>query len=935
MCALSAAHAASTPPLYTFLNDLLEDAFTFRCNVVATEVATTAYLVVNFQDERNYYRIELTPKTLNVVEVRNGRSKLIAQAKQFYQGVTETPTPVAVKRNGAMMSVIYGGRTLITLVTETFRGGTVGYGPMDGSVTFSDVRCQPVEPAYFGDDFMRGAHQAEWESLEGEWQIRSIGDPRLAANGFFFTGRGAPKAIAAAGRWFWDDYTLRASVRPKGQDAIGLCVYVQDKDNYFLFRWDAQRKDLIKVFQGKPIPIVNAPGGFEPKQWYRLTFSVQADALRVAVDGVPVLETQGQILFGQGKIGLYTEGEQGADFDDVLVTPANEPDPPPTKPEFTEQFTREYTMEGWANPKGEWIPVPNAPNAFWHRGAFFGDHALQLRLNNVGAAQSSLTACIGGDGNLLNSGYTLQLKSEDGKNASAQLLRQGQMATSVDEIPLPPGQPLNVLFERRGQQIIVALNGRPLWRFHDRAPLSGYRVGYQSQGWRVDFKDADVKTQNVYDFTFHRAPTDWRVAAGTWEVASRWTCSPGWSWFGGWSRDLAVVWNKREFVGNVAVQMFVAPRMDPQDTYQRAGDLCITLCGDGRDIHSGYNFVFAGDHNKVTRILRGNQVVQETNQVLLPVPFHGVGHRRWFNVTAEKVGNTLSLYVDHKLALRYTDPQPLAGRHVALWTRDSGMMLARVTVYYEREILPDFNRHLAEAKQPSSIRIAQSSVNDLQPTIYLPKSEVRNTSQYIGTIRNSHPAIPDSSGLSASRSRNPKLPPAAPLAPPVVYTHTRGLHQLKATFYQDEDQGAFRNEQLNKPVFWRTFTKPVATRAEEKVEFRWDAGNPPLPNMRATYWSVQFVGKIYVSEEDDYVFYLDKLDDGARLIIDGKTVIDSWNVQPASTHQSEPLHLTAGFHTLRLEYCQGDREASLVLAWSSSKLSKDVIPKGESKPLPQ
>jgi hypothetical protein len=907
---------------YTFLNDPLEDAFTFRANVRATKVATTAHVIVNFQDERNYYRIELMPKALNVVEVRGGRSKLIAQAKQFYQGVTETPTPVAVKRNGAMMSVIYGGRTLITIATETLRGGAIGYGPMDGSVTFSDVRCQPVEPAYFGDDFMRGAHQAEWEPLEGEWQIQSIGDPRLAANGFFYTGRGTPKAIAAAGRWFWDDYTLRASVRPKGQDAIGLCAYVQDKDNYFLFRWDTQRKDLLKVFQGKPIPIANAPGGFEPKQWYRLTFSVRrsrtdADALRVAIDGVPVLETQGQILFGQGKIGLYAEGEQGADFDDVLVTPANEPDHPPTEPEFTEQFTREYTMEGWANPKGEWIPVPNAPNAFWHRGAFFGDHALQLRLNNVGAARSSLTACLSGDGDSLNSGYTLQLESSDGKTASARLLKQGQRATSADEIPLTDGQPLNVFLERRGQQIIVALDDRPLWRFHDRAPLGGYRIGYQAQGWRVDFKDADVKAQNVYDFTFHRAPTDWRVAAGTWDVASRWTCSPGWSWFGGWSRDLAAVWNKREFVGNVAVQMFVAPRMDPQDTYQRAGDLCITLCGDGRDVNSGYNFVFAGDHNKVTRILRGNQVVQETDQVLLPVPFHGVGHRRWFNVTAEKIGNTLSLYVDYKLALRYTDPQPLAGRHVALWTRDSGMMLARVTVYYEREFFPDFNWHLAEAKQPSSVRIAQSSLNDLQST-YLPTSDRAAT---VTERRNTQAQI-----------RGPKLPPAVPLAPPVVYTHTRGLHQLKAKFYQDEDQGAFQNEQLNKPIFWKTFINPIATRAEEKINFNYGAGNPPLPNMRATYWSVQFVGQLYVDEEGDYVFYLDRLDDGARLIIDGKTIIHSWNVQPASTHQSEPLHLTAGFHTLRLEYCQGDREASLVLAWSSSKLSKEVIPKGESKP---
>ncbi|MCS6858982.1 MAG: PA14 domain-containing protein [Abditibacteriales bacterium] len=908
VCALSAARAATPPSLYNFLNDPLEDAFTFRCQVAATVVAPTAYLLVNFQDERNYCRVELTPKALNVVEVRGGKRYLLAQSRSFYQGVTPAPTPVAIKRNGARLAVIYGGRTLVRTITTTWRGGALGYGPTDGSVTFTDARYQPVEPVYFSDDFMRGAGAAEWEPLAGEWRIQSIGDPRLAANGFFFVGRGTPNALAAAGRWFWDDYTLHVSVRPTGTDAVGLCAYVQDPNNYFLFRWDTQRKDLIKVFQGKPLPIASAPGGFEPRQWYRLTLSVQADALRVAIDGVPVLESQGQILFGQGKVALYTAGEQGAHFDDVLVTPANEPEVPPHQPEFAEQFTREVTMEGWANPKGEWIPVSNVPNAFWHRGAFFGDHALHLRVHSGGAARSSLTACIGGDGRSFRSGYTLELNTADGKTAAAQLLKQGQRVASADALPLRAEQPLTVSLERRGQHIRVALDDRPLWRFHAPAPLSGYRVGYQVQGWRVDFKDAAVKTPHVYDFTFHRAPTDWRVAAGTWEVASRWTCSPGWAWFGGWSRDLAVVWHKREFAGNVVVQMFVAPRMDPQDNYQRAGNLCITLCGDGRDVNSGYSFIFAGDHNKVTRILRGAQVVQETNQVLLPVPFHGVGHRRWFNVTAEKIGNTLSLYVDYQLALRYTDPQPLSGRHIALWTRNSGMMLARVTIYYE-----------GNREQRSGVSDTRPAPpNQRQPVVDRPHLAVR----HIPSIaRNLKPAI-----------RNPQLPSAAPVAPPVLYTYTRGLHQLQATFYQDADQGAFQNEQLHKPVFWRTFTRPVATRAEEKIDFNYGAGNPPLPTMRATYWSVQFVGKLYVSVEDDYVFYFDRLDDGARLLLNGKTILESWNVQPASTYRSEPIRLPVGFHTLRLEYCQGDREASLTLAWSSSTLAKEVIPKGERQP---
>jgi hypothetical protein len=506
---------------------------------------------------------------------------------------------------------------------------------------------------------------------------------------------------------------------------------------------------------------------------------------------------------------------------------------------------------------------------------------------------------------LLTSGYALQLETTDGKNATARLLRQGRTVTTAEAIPLASDQPLSVNVERRGQQLLIAIADKPLWRFLDRAPLTGRRVGYQAQGWRVDVGDAEVKTRQVYDYTFYRAPADWHVTAGTWEVASRWTCSPGWSWFGGWSRDLAAVWNKREFVGDVVVQMFVAPRMDPQDNYQRVGNLCITLCGDGNDVHSGYNFVFAGNRNKVTALFRGKQVVHETTDVLLPTPFHNGGHRRWFNVTAEKIGNVVSLYVDNQLALRYTDPQPLAGRRIALWTRDSGMMVARATIYYERETLGE------TAKR----RNGESAHQRISETANQRIDESANTQDARRKTQDVTRAVP--------------LPPPVAAAPPVVYS--RGLHQLKATYFQDEDQGAFQNSQLNKPIFWNTFLKPVSTRAEDKIEFNWGAGKPPLPNLRATYWSVQFNGKLYVSEEGAYTFFLDKLDDGARLTIDGKVIFDSWNVQSANSHKSEAIRLTAGFHTLRLNYCQGDREASVVLAWSSDKLSKEVIPKGESR----
>src|SRR5690242_13450619 len=55
--------------------------------------------------------------------------------------------------------------------------------------------------------------------------------------------------------------------------------------------------------------------------------------------------------------------------------------------------------------------------------------------------------------------------------------------------------------------------------------------------------NVEVENGHVYDYTFTTAPVDWRVQSGVWEMTNRWNCSPGWSWFGGRSEEIAAVWN--------------------------------------------------------------------------------------------------------------------------------------------------------------------------------------------------------------------------------------------------------------------------------------------------------------------------------------------------------------------------------------------------------
>ena len=65
-------------------------------------------------------------------------------------------------------------------------------------------------------------------------------------------------------------------------------------------------------------------------------------------------------------------------------------------------------------------------------------------------------------------------------------------------------------------------------------------------------------------------------------MTNRWSCSPGWSWFGGRSEaggDL----NKRRFTGDLVLEYYAAPKMDavPEAYTERFRDLNATICGDG------------------------------------------------------------------------------------------------------------------------------------------------------------------------------------------------------------------------------------------------------------------------------------------------------------------------------------------------------------------
>lgn len=208
--------------------------------------------------------------------------------------------------------------------------------------------------------------------------------------------------------------------------------------------------------------------------------------------------------------------------------------------------------------------------------------------------------------------------------------------------------------------------------------------------------DIAIETGNVYDYTFTTAPTDWWVQSGVWEMTNRWSCAPGWSWFGGRSEEVAAVWNKRRFAGDLSIHFYFAFKMGLTGApawYYRPSDVALSFFGDGKNLGSGYSLIIGADGNRRSLLLKGDQIVAQSQNkaALLPIladgqPEMNALHRHWWYVRVEKVGDRIECYLDNKLFLTYDDPAPLDSGQLALWTFNNGIMVSRVQIYYEQEL---------------------------------------------------------------------------------------------------------------------------------------------------------------------------------------------------------------------------------------------------------
>ena len=103
----------------------------------------------------------------------------------------------------------------------------------------------------------------------------------------------------------------------------------------------------------------------------------------------------------------------------------------------------------------------------------------------------------------------------------------------------------------------------------------------------------------------------------------------------------------------------------------------------------------------------------------------------------------------------------------------------------------------------------------------------------------------------------------------------------------------------------------VATSCESAIDFNWGLGFPG--GARADNWSVNYSGQFNFAA-GTYTFRL-RSDDGARLYVDGVQLINAWYDHGAEDEWTANKTLTAGLHTIRVQYYDKTDEAEVHVSW--------------------
>jgi len=117
--------------------------------------------------------------------------------------------------------------------------------------------------------------------------------------------------------------------------------------------------------------------------------------------------------------------------------------------------------------------------------------------------------------------------------------------------------------------------------------------------------------------------------------------------------------------------------------------------------------------------------------------------------------------------------------------------------------------------------------------------------------------------------------------------------------------------------------KPAVERVDKEINFASTLEAFPGTKLVDNFY-VNWTGVIRIPKDGTYTFYLES-DDGSRLFLDGKRVVDNGGPHEM-TELSGRAELKTGDHEIKVEFFDGEEEAGCILSWETAGQAKAVVP---------
>ncbi len=593
---------------------------------------------------------------------------------------------LTVRAHDGWIAGLVDGRIVCEAQDETFGEGRIGlYTEGCSKAYFDDVQLAGYRQ--YRDEY-DGDQKLPIHALAGTWtpyQGRICGKPAATSQ----------LAIGITGSPDWSNYRFSADILPWTATSVGLTFALTDRDDYYLFLWGPSAKhggrasqQLWKIADGQGSLIADRSAAMNPQTTYHVDVTADRNYIAVAVDGKRALQAVDTDRAAKGMVGYYVYGSPSATaaFDNIQLSFL----PPPVEPvSITEQFAKEDTMADWARPLASWSALGSRVYAYTLPA--WGDFDIRCQLKYFTGRNGSIGLRLAADTDGLKSAddaleFTAQkgvshVKCSSGKSLSG----AGGSAEPQEDEPL-------LEIERRGGIVIARLDGEPFGWVEAGQGTEAPAVGLKLGGVGINLDNVTLTSPNIVDESFSGAPTDWQPGDGLWEISDRWNCQPQWSWLCGRQAQTPLLWSKPEFGGDMVFEFWGAMMMDLSGGpgYSHPSDINGIICGDGENLCSGYAFVFAGDKNTCSKIIRRGETVAATTAFKFANPSTSGNlndfHRHWFHCRLERTGNHLTFYVDGRKALEYDDPDPINSGRVGIWTHQrNGIIVARTRIAFSEK----------------------------------------------------------------------------------------------------------------------------------------------------------------------------------------------------------------------------------------------------------